>query len=501
MSSKFLSATAFSGLALVAGIAGGYRMGTGQPLDLRVLLSKAPTGAVSQVDAGKAASTVSPAAGHKIIYYRNPMGEPDTSPVPKKDSMGMDYLPVYADDAATVATPASVKPAGEHKPLYYRNPMGLADTSPIPKRDSMGMDYIPVYADDKAANDGQTVKISLDRVQRSGVRSVAAQMRRLALPVHAQSKIAMDESSLRMVTLLTPALIDKLYVNTTGQAVKAGEPLFRLVSPEIVNAELEYRIAISGTGSRQGPGIDGALRRIRNLGLPKSLMDQLTGSGDLPLSIDWPSPVTGTVIEKMVVEGERVDAGRPLFKIADLSKLWVIAEVAEQDLGLVHTGARVSLTFRAIPGETIEGRVAFVYPEVMAETRTGRIRIDLANPTGRFKPEMYAEAVIDAASSDAETITVPVDAVIDSGSQQVVIIDKGDGKFEPRPVTTGMRNQDFVEVKSGLAAGENVVTSANFLIDAESNLRAALKAFTAEPKPDPKPVASAGAAQAAERTQ
>ena len=501
MSSKFLSVAAIAALAIVAGIAGGYRLGTGASLDLRVLLSKTTTGAVSQVDAGNAASTVSPAAGHKIIYYRNPMGAPDISPVPKKDSMGMDYLPVYADDAATVATQASVKPAGKLKPLYYRNPMGLADTSPIPKKDSMGMDYLPVYADDNAADDGKTLKISLDRVQRSGVRSAPAQMRRLALPVHAHGKIAMDESSLRMVTLLAPALIDKLYVNTTGQTVKAGEPLFRLVSPEIVNAELEYRIATSDTALRQGPGIDGALRRIRNLGLPKSLMDRLTSKGDLSASIDWPSPVTGTVIEKMVIEGERVEAGRPLFKIADLSRLWVIAEIAEQDLGLVHTGARVSLTFRAVPGETIEGRVAFVYPELMAETRTGRIRIDLANPVGRFRPEMYAEAVIDAASSDTETVTVPVDAVIDSGSQQVVIIDKGDGKFEPRAVTTGMRSQDFVEIKSGLAAGQNVVTSANFLIDAESNLRAALKSFTAEPAVMPKPIAAAGAAQAAERAQ
>ena len=300
MSSKFLSATAFAGLALVAGIAGGYRLGTGTSLDLPALLSKSSASAINQADANKRASTISSAGGRKILYYRNPMGEPDTSAVPKKDSMGMDYLPVYAEDAGVVASP-NVKLTGEHKLLYYRNPMGLADTSLTPKKDSMGMDYLPVYSDDGAAiDDGQTVKISLDRVQRSGVRSVAAQMRRLALPVHAQSKIAMDESSLRMVTLLTPALIDKLYVNTTGQTVKAGEPLFRLVSPEIVNAELEYRIAISGTGSRQGPGIDGALRRIRNLGLPKSLMDQLTGSGDLPLSIDWPSPVTGTVIEKMV---------------------------------------------------------------------------------------------------------------------------------------------------------------------------------------------------------
>ena len=428
------------------------------------------------------------------------MGLPDTSPVPKKDSMGMDYIPVYADDKHNKTT-AGTKSETESKVLYYRNPMGLPDTSPVPKKDSMGMDYLPVYADDATTGDDKTVKISLDRVQRSGVRSVAAELRGLVQPIHAHGKIAMDESTLHMVTLQTSGYIEKLYVSTTGQFVKAGEPLFRVLAPEISNAVVEYKIATASVGVRQGPGNDGALRRLYNLGLPKSFMDQIRQKGDLPASIDWPSPASGTVIEKMVIEGERAEPGRALFKIADLSRLWVIAEVAEQDLGMIRPGAKVSLTFRAFPGESVEGTVDFIYPDLMAETRTGRVRIGLANPNGRFKPDMYAEAVINAAQRDAETVTVPVDAVIESGSHQVIIIDKGEGKFEPRQVTVGMRGDSFIEIKTGVAVGENVVVSANFLIDAESNLRAALKAFTAEQKTTSEPFASAGAAQAAERVQ
>ena len=542
MISKLASATALAVLALGVGTASGYRLGTGAWPDTTELRQKlaalagqavaksAPvngpkllyyrnpmgspdTSRVPKKDSmgmdylpvfeGDAAATVvlvsKPAVDQKPLYYRNPMGSPDTSPVPKKDSMGMDYLPVFAGDAA--APPVS-KPAGDQKPLYYRNPMGLPDTSPVPKKDSMGMDYLPVFADDAAADDGKTVKISLDRVQRSGVRSAPAELRRLTAPVHAHGKVMMDESTLRIVSLRADAVIEKLYANTTGQKVKAGAPLFRIFSKEILNAQALYRVTAASTGQRTGPEVDGALQRLRNLDVPQSHLDLVAGRGKMPMSIEWPSPVSGTVVEKMIIEGERAEPGRALLKIADLSKMWVVAEVAEQDLGMVRVGAKAMLTFRALPGKSIEGKVAFVYPELMAETRTGRVRIVLDNSGGLFKQDMYAEVVIDAGGGDAKVVTVPVDAVIDSGSQQVVIIDKGEGKFEPRQVTVGTRGDGFVEVKSGVTAGENVVISANFLIDAESNLRAALKVFTAEPKQALPPEASlSGVAEAAGRVQ
>ena len=544
MVSKLASATALAVLALGVGTASGYRLGTGAWPDTTVLRQKlaalaaqavtksAPvsgpkllyyrnpmgspdTSSVPKKDSmgidylpvfeGDAAATAvlagKPAVDQKPLYYRNPMGSPDTSPVPKKDSMGMDYLPVFAGDAAAAAPPVS-KPAGDQKPLYYRNPMGLPDTSPVPKKDSMGMDYLPVFADDAPADDGKTVKISLDRVQRSGVRSAPAELRRLTSPVHAHGKVMMDESTLRIVTLRADAVIEKLYANTTGQKVKAGAPLFRIFSKEILNAQALYRVTAASTGQRTGPQVDGALQRLRNLDVPQSHLNLIAGKGKMPMSVEWPSPVSGTIVEKMIIEGERAEPGRALLKIADLSKMWVVAEVAEQDLGMVRVGANAMLTFRALPGKAIEGKVAFIYPELMAETRTGRVRIVLDNSGELFKQDMYAEVVMDAAGGDASVVTVPIDAVIDSGSQQVVIIDKGEGKFEPRQVSIGTRGEGFVEVKTGVSAGENVVVAANFLIDAESNLRAALKAFTAEPKQALPPQADlSGAAQAAERSQ
>ena len=497
MSSKIISVTALAVLTLGVGAASGYRLGTGAWPDTVALRQKVAALRGQRAAEPNPVELNSP----KPLYYRNPMGAPDTSPVPKKDSMGMDYLPVYAEDLAAAAAPAS-RPAEDKKPLYYRNPMGAPDTSPVPKKDSMGMDYLPVYADDAAADDGKTVKISLDRVQRSGVRSAPADLRRLASPIHAHGKVMMDESTLRIVTLRADAVIEKLYANTTGQKVKAGAPLFRIFSKEILNAQALYRVTAASTGQRTGPEVDGALQRLRNLDVPQSHLDLVASRAKMPMSVEWPSPVTGTIVEKMIIEGEWAEPGRALLKIADLTKMWVVAEVAEQDLGMLRVGAKAMLTFRALPGKTIEGEVAFIYPELMAETRTGRVRIVLDNSEGLFKQDMYAEVVMDAAGGDSKVVTVPVDAVIDSGSQQVVIIDKGEGKFEPRQVTIGTRGDGFVEVKTGVAVGENVVISANFLIDAESNLRAALKAFTAEPKQALPPQANlSGTAEAAERAQ
>ncbi len=481
------------GLTVAVSLAVGSRLGTGAWPESKALLAQwRGAGAVASPN-----STVAPAP-KQILYYRNPMGAPDTSPVPKKDSMGMDYIPVYVEDAAP--------PPQSKKILYYRNPMGAPDTSPSPKKDSMGMDYIPVYEDDGAASpdDAKTVRISLDKVQRSGVRTAIVEPRKLVLPIRAPGKVMIDERTLRMITLRVDGYIDKLYVNAVGQHIKQGEPLFRLFSQEVLNAEALYQVAMIGSGAKSGPGVDGALRRLENLGVPESHIRKIGAKGAVPANIEWPSPVSGVVVEKMVIEGERAEPGRALFKIADHTKLWVIADVAEQDADKVRIGSKATLMFRATPGQPVIGEVSFIYPHLNAETRTAQVRIDLANPDGRFRPDMYADVTIDASSGDAQVLAVPVDAIIDSGGRQVVILDKGDGRFEPRDLTLGERGDGMVAVKKGLVAGDRIVTAANFLIDAESNLRAALAAFTAEPKasepaaPAPEPQASNGAANAAE---
>ena len=197
--------------------------------------------------------------------------------------------------------------------------------------------------------------------------------------------------------------------------------------------------------------------------------------------------MSGVVMEKKVVAGQMVKAGEELYRLADLSSIWVIANVAEQDIGMVKVGAPAMMTFRAYPGETFEGKVTFILHELDTATRTAKVRVEVKNPDHRIKHEMYADVEINAGDKDVARLVVPVSAVIDSGNRQVVIIDKGEGRFEPRPVQLGMRGDSFIEILDGIKDGELVVTTANFLIDAESNLKAALKAFTAAPAADKLP--------------
>jgi Cu(I)/Ag(I) efflux system membrane fusion protein len=186
------------------------------------------------------------------------------------------------------------------------------------------------------------------------------------------------------------------------------------------------------------------------------------------------------VIDKKVIEGQKVSAGAMLYQIADLSSIWVIADVAEQDIGPIKVGAPATAVFRAFPNEKFEGKVTFILHELAMQTRTAKVRIEIANPDHRIRHDMYADVTIDSGSGDDQRLVVPVSAVLDTGTRQVVLVDKGEGRFEPRPVKLGFRGDGYVEVTEGLAAGDNVVTSANFLIDAESNLKAALKGFTAD---------------------
>jgi Cu(I)/Ag(I) efflux system membrane fusion protein len=196
------------------------------------------------------------------------------------------------------------------------------------------------------------------------------------------------------------------------------------------------------------------------------------------MSLVWPAPATGDVIAKRIISGQKVKAGDELYRIADHSRLWVIADVAESELPAIKMGARAIVTVRAYAAQPVEGEVTFIYPELRAETRTARVRIELPNPDGRLKIDMYADVVFQVGANEQPVIVVPASAVIDSGSRQIVLVAKGGGRFEPRAVKLGRRGDGEVEILDGLTKAEEVVTSATFLIDAESNLRAALQAFT-----------------------
>jgi Cu(I)/Ag(I) efflux system membrane fusion protein len=396
----------------------------------------------------------------------------------------------YAHRPEPVATPASAgqsPPAStERKILYYRNPMGLPDTSKVPKKDPMGMDYIAVYADEQ--DDPNTVKVSLDKIQRTGVRTEKVAAVPLSRTVRGIGTVEHDESLLRIVTVRSDGYIEDLYVNKTGQHVKEGEPLFRFYSPQIQLAQADLVVSMRAEGasvkSEASRNVAGAIQRLRNLDVPESRIDEVRTSLTNPRTIDWASPATGDVIEKNVIEGQRVMAGDELFRIADHGRVWVVAEVAEADIAAIKVGMPATVTLRALANEPHEGEVSFIYPEMMKpETRTISVRIELPNPDGKIRTGMYADVVFQAGDGDAPALAVPDSAVIDSGTRQVVLVAKGEGRFEPREVKLGRRGEGYTEITSGLQLGEEIVTSATFLIDSESNLKAALQAFSQEAQP------------------
>jgi Cu(I)/Ag(I) efflux system membrane fusion protein len=353
---------------------------------------------------------------------------------------------------------------------YYRNPMGAPDTSPVPKKDSMGMDYIPVCADEATEAPG-TVRISLDKVQRLGVRSAAVEERALSRTVRAFATLQFDERKQYVVAPKFGGWIEKLLVNATGDPVHRGQTLFEVYSPELNVLQQEYLVA-RGVQGRQ----EVADNRLRNLDYPPAAFDRLR-RGEAPRIIGIPSPVDGTVVEKNAIEGARFQPGDVLFRIVGTSTMWVMADVYEQDLAFVKVGDSAKITINAWPDRPIAGKVAYIYPSVGAKSRTARLRIEVANPDGLLRADMAA--AVEIASPLGKAIAVPESAVIDSGLRQVVLVERGQGLYEPRRVELGAHAGGYLQVRAGLAPGERVVTAATFLIDAESNLRAALAAFTA----------------------
>ena len=396
-----------------------------------------------------------------------------------------------APDPAPAATPAATAAAqpAQRRVLYYRNPMGLPDTSPVPKRDQMGMDYIPVYEGEEPAPDDNAVKVSADRLQKLGVRTETVALRDLTRTVRAVGTLQANERSTYAISPRFEGWIERLHVNTTGEPVTKGQPLMDVYSPELVTAQQEYLIAWRGIEAVKdgSPEIrDGmqqmtasALQRLRNWEISETEIERLQKEGTARQTLTLRSPVTGIVIEKAALKGMRFMPGEALYRIADLSTLWLLAEVFEQDLALVRVGQNARVAVNAFPGKTFTGKVTFVYPTLTPQTRTVKVRVELPNPGALLKPEMYGNVELDTALAQAKALVVPDSAVIDSGTRQVVLVQRATGRFESRTVKLGMRGDGFVEVLEGVNAGETVVVSANFLIDSESNLKAALGGFGA----------------------
>ena len=419
------------------------------------------------------------------VYYQDPDGKPVYSLTPKKTVDGRDFraVPANADlrfDDKPVAAPAPAATT-DRRLKYYRNPMGLADTSPTPKKDSMGMDYIPVYEGDET--DDGSVKLSPGKIQRTGVKSEPAARRAIRTSVRAPGTIQLDERRISVISMRAETWVQKVFDITTGTRVKKGQPLMEIYSPAISSAAAEY---VSTIGSRvtAGEGVygRGSRQRIMNLDVPEPVISEMEKNHTVPIAIQWSAPRDGIVLERNAIEGMRAQPGDVLFRVADISVVWAMVDVAERDLGSIAVGQTVSVKARSFPGREFAGKIAVVYPQVNRETRTARVRVELSNPDSALLPDMYVDASIATGDPDP-VLTVPESAVLDTGSHQAVFVEKGEGRFEPRDVKLGYRGGGYVEVREGVAEGEPVVVSANFLIDAESNLKAALKGYSGGAQP------------------
>lgn len=417
-----------------------------------------------------------------VIYYRHPDGLAEYSAKPKNTDDGRPFAPVRASEDISLGASGAVAPVVdaasttlERKVLYYRNPMGLPDTSKVPKKDSMGMDYLPVY--DGEVSDSSTVKVSLGKLQRTGVKTALAEMATVSRKIRVPGTVMLDERMVSIISMRADAFVEQVADVTTGDTITKGENLFHFYSKEIATAGAEYAAEMRN-GAKSNPD-SGAALRLKNLGVPAATIASIAAERKVPQSIAYMSPRDGVVLERMAVSGMMAEAGDILFRIADVSKVWVIADVPEYELAAVRMGAVVSVIVRNRPGTTFKGTVDLIYPEVQMQTRTTKVRIEVPNPDRQLMSNMYAEVEIEAGAGNP-VVAVPNSSVIDTGDRQIVFLDKGEGRFEPIVVGLGVRGEDMTEITMGIAAGDRVVVSANFLLDAESNLNAALSALMAD---------------------
>jgi Cu(I)/Ag(I) efflux system membrane fusion protein len=458
-------------------------MGTAAAIIAAAGVALFAAGAVrQQPNVGQFVSTANAADTNAPIYYQDPNGKPLYSLTPKNTPDGRDYRAVPAGADISFDEPGSppemktAEPKSDRKIKYYRNPMGLPDTSPVPKKDSMGMDYIPVYDGDDS--DDGSVRLSPGKIQRTGVKSEPVELRRISTLVRAPGTIQLDERRVSVVAMRAESFVQKVADVTTGSRVTKGQPLMDIYSSAVSSAAAEYLATIT---SKTTAGIEpygrGSRQRLVNLDVPEPIIAEMEKSHSVPITVQWLSPRDGIVLQRSAIEGMRAQPGDVLFRIADISLVWANVDVAERDLGGIAVGQSVTVRARSYPGRDFQGRISVIYPQVNKETRTARVRVELENVDLALLPDMYVDARIDTGTPEP-VLAVAESAVLDTGSRQAVLLDKGQGRFEPREVKLGRRGDGYVEIRDGLAEGDAVVTSANFLIDAESNLKAALKGFS-----------------------
>ncbi|HEU4725434.1 MAG TPA: efflux RND transporter periplasmic adaptor subunit [Candidatus Eisenbacteria bacterium] len=403
------------------------------------------------------------------------------------------------------------EPRAGAKALRYYCPMHPSYTSDRPGECPIcGMTLEPMpaageghdaHADSSGGGAGgvpglTSIQISPERIQLIGIRTARVERRTLGGRIDLVGFVAPDEGSLRRVQLRVGGYIQKLHVNETGQMVRQGAPLLTLYSPELYQTELEYLIELGarptegapgagtasghdGAGPHEGSALSAGRERMKLFGVPEEEIARLERERTASTSLTLRAPVTGTVLERNVVDGQSVGADTPLFTIADLSRVWVLADLYEMDYGRVRVGDRAEFRVEAFPGRHFDGRVDFLYPTVSSDTRTLKIRFALSNPGGVLRPGMYGRAAVMAGSRPV--LAVPTEAVVNAGENTYAFLARAGGRFEPRRVTAGRGDGEWVPILGGLAEGDTVVASASFLIDSESRLRTAIAGLGSAP--------------------
>ncbi|MBN9688658.1 MAG: efflux RND transporter periplasmic adaptor subunit [Verrucomicrobia bacterium] len=390
---------------------------------------------------------------------------------------GMKLTPVRKQpDAKAGSTNATASGTnGERRIKYYKSTMLLGEISQSLRKDSMGMDMVPVYEDEAA--DTSTISIDPVTTQNMGLRTGVVTKGPLRRSIRTVGVVDFDETTLADVTTKFKGWIEKLYVDSTGKQAHKGEPLFEIYSPELLSAQTEYLLALNQTTGT--PGTESlratALTKLKFFDISDEQTAELEKTRAVKKTLRVTTPRDGIVVEKMAVEGQMVDAGMKLYRLADLGIVWVQAQVFEQDLVFVRLGQEATVSLSYLPDRKFRGRVTYVYPTVDEKTRTARVRMEFHNPGYFLKPGMFATVELQAELAES-AILVPDMAVLRSGEKNTVFVALPEGKFEPRTVTLGPRSENnLYQVLSGLSEGERVVTSGQFMLDSESQLREAIQ--------------------------
>jgi Cu(I)/Ag(I) efflux system membrane fusion protein len=419
------------------------------------------------------------AAGHAEPAYQCPMHPEVTSDRPGQCPIcGMDLVPVRP-----AAAQAGTRDARE--PLYYRHPHDPTVTSPVPRKDEMGMDFVPVYASGDESTDG-ALQLSAVMVSNLGVRTAPVRHGTLGGTVDAVGTVAYDERGRVEVRVRTDGYVERLVVRAEGEPVRRGQSLFSVFSPRLAAAQREY-LAAASLGE---PALAAAAaERLHALGLDRGAIERLKATGQATERVSYFAPVDGVVTMLGVREGSLAEPGMSAMTLVPVDRIWVVADIPEADAARVEAGAAAGIRFPSIPGERFEGRVLEVLPQLDAATRSVQARIPLENPGGRLAAGMLSDVIIEG-NGAGHGLLVPQEALIRTGRSERVIVALGEGRFAPREVRAGAESGPDIEILEGLQAGEEVVVSGQFMIDSESQVRSSLRRFE---QPTPLPAEDHGA--------